>query len=143
MAEVSFEQVYDEARADAPSPVVLKKEDNISPVGVMALNPWGNSDRNSAMRQDLARKRKEDEDLASALEADALMRRQLIEDARTASIAAANKLGTIPDALARPEEDSGQASEEDEASEENDEFYVESDEGEEEWPEEDDWPEED
>eukprot|EP00966_Prymnesium_polylepis_P048058 1113018-Prymnesium_polylepis.2 len=93
------------------------------------------------MRQDLARKRKEDEDLASALEADALMRRQLIEDARTASIAAANELGTIPDALARLE-DLGQVSE-DEASEENDEFYVESDEGEEEWPEEEDWPEED
>ena len=45
---------------------------NISPVGVMARNPWGNSDRNSAMRQELARKRKEDEDIALALEADAL-----------------------------------------------------------------------
>ena len=143
--QLAFEQVYDEARAEAPSPVVQKKEDNISPVGVMALNPWGNSDRNSAMRQELARKRKEDEDIALALEADALMRRQLMEDARTASIAAANKLATVPDAFAGPEEDSGQASEEDEASEEDavDDFYVESEE-EDEWSEEDEeWPEED
>ena len=146
LAEVSFDQVYNEARAEAPSPVVLKKEDNISPVGVMALNPWGNSDRNSAMRQELARKRKEDEDIALALEADALMRRQLMEDVRTASIAAANKLATISDAFAGPEEDSGEASENEEAGEEDadDELNVESDEEEEEWPEdEEEWSDED
>ena len=70
---------------------------------------------------------------------------QLVEDARTASIAVAKKLATIPDALARPEEDSGEASEEeDETGEEDDGgFYVESDDGEEEGPEEEEWPEED
>lgn len=79
------------------------------------------------------------------MEADALMRRQLMEDARTASIATANELATISGAFAGLEEDSGQASENDEASEEDAgaEFYVESDE-ENEWSEEDEeWPEED
>ena len=92
---MSFEEMYDEVREEIPSPVVINKEEDVSPAGVMSLNPWENTERNVAMRQDLARRRKEDEDIVSALEADAFMRRNLVEDARNASIATANRLAAV------------------------------------------------
>ena len=95
LEEMSFEEMYDEVREEIPSPVVINKEEDVSPAGVMSLNPWENAERNVAMRQDLARRRKEDEDIVSALEADAFMRRNLVEDARNASIATANRLAAV------------------------------------------------